>query len=199
MNAVTSDRPVQKRAVKTRETLIDVARKVAAEKGDEGLRVDEVVARAGVAKGTFFAHFRDKDRLFEELIGRDINAFLDILETLPVPRSVTDVVKAVLPMFDYMATSRMRFDIILRYSGAGANAEIGPIAMTFVRRDEIMQRWLATGPFRKDIAPEMLADGIDAFAFQAIALNYCALNCRLMSLEKRLEGYLRAWLTPMTA
>jgi AcrR family transcriptional regulator len=199
MNTAASAWPVQKRALRTRSKLLGEARKIIAEKGDDGLRIEEVVARAGVAKGTFFSHFRDKDALFERIIGEDIDGYLDEMEGLPPPGNVADVVRVVLPMFSYMAASRIRFDIIFRYSGAAANAEIGPIAMTFVRRDEIMRKWLAAGPFRKDVDDAVLADGIDAFAFQAIALNFCTFNGRIKSLEVRLTEYLRAWLTPSIA
>jgi AcrR family transcriptional regulator len=73
-------RTVQKRTLATRARLIEAATSVVAEKGYEALRVEEVVQRAGVAKGTFFAHFADKDALMDLLIGERIDQFLDELE-----------------------------------------------------------------------------------------------------------------------
>ncbi|MEM6624872.1 MAG: helix-turn-helix domain-containing protein, partial [Pseudomonadota bacterium] len=76
-------RAVQKRTLETRARLIAAAEEIVARDGYEALRVEEVVLRAGVAKGTFFAHFRDKDVLMERLIGPKIDAELDRIAALP--------------------------------------------------------------------------------------------------------------------
>ena len=48
---------VQQRTLETRSRLTSVADQLVAEKGFEALRIEETVQAAGVAKGTFFAHF----------------------------------------------------------------------------------------------------------------------------------------------
>ena len=73
-------RAVQQRTLKTRARLTDAACQIIAECGYEGLRIEEVVKRAGVAKGTFFAHFHDKDALMDILIGAEIDSYLDRIE-----------------------------------------------------------------------------------------------------------------------
>ena len=73
------NKPVQARTLKTRAKLINAAQAVVATSGYEGLRVEEVVKRAGVAKGTFFAHFRDKDALMDQLLGAEMDRILDAL------------------------------------------------------------------------------------------------------------------------
>ena len=65
---------VQQRTLDTRARLTAVAHELVTDKGFEALRIEEVVAGAGVAKGTFFAHFKDKDELMDLLIGERINA-----------------------------------------------------------------------------------------------------------------------------
>lgn len=189
-------KPVQERTLKTRAKLMEAARDIIDVHGLENLRVEDVVARAGVAKGTFFAHFRDKDALFERLIGDDIDTHLDLVEILEPPRNIADVVAALMPMVEYMAASRLRFDIILRYSGAGEAETIGPIMMTFGRREHILTRWLAGGPFRSDVPAKLLAEGVDAFVIQSIALHLCAISAAECALRDRLSAYLRAWLIP---
>ena len=37
-------------------------------RGFAATRLDDVASRAGVAKGTIYLHFKDKEALFEELI-----------------------------------------------------------------------------------------------------------------------------------
>src|SRR6056297_1375519 len=71
---------IQPRALQTRARLLDAAQEIIAEVGYEGLRTQEVVKRAGVAKGTLFAHFPDKDALMEILIGAKMDAYLDRAE-----------------------------------------------------------------------------------------------------------------------
>lgn len=185
----------QKRTLETRARLIAAAEEIIAESGFEALRIEEVVLRAGTAKGTFFAHFKDKDRLMDQIIGGRIDAFLDTLEALPPPRTVEDLVAALLPLANFMTCERYVFDVILRYSGAAAVEEIGAIAATFGRQEEVFGRWLADAPFRRDIPPDLQAEGVSAFLIQAMAVQFCALH-EAQSFEDRLTAYLRAWLTP---
>lgn len=188
-------RAVQQRTLKTRAKLLDAAKSVIEESGYDALRVEEVVLRAGVAKGTFFAHFKDKDILMDQLIGAEIDRHLDTIETLSAPKSVTEMVDAMMPLVHFMTCERYVFDLIIRHSGAAANADIGPIAMTFGRHAQVVAQWLSNQPFRKDISPELQAEGVQAFMVQAISLVFCALHNSVAPRE-RLETYLNAWLTP---
>ncbi len=186
---------VQQRTLKTRAKLLDAAQAVISESGYEAMRVEEVVLRAGVAKGTFFSHFKDKDALMDQLIGAEIDRHLDDIETLETPRSIAEMVDAMMPMITFMTCERYVFDLILRHSGAAANSDIGPIAMTFGRHAEVVTKWLWEKPFRKDISAELQAEGVQAFMVQAISLMFCALHNSITPRE-RLETYLSAWLMP---
>ena len=186
---------VEQRTLKTRAKLLDAAQAVISESGYEAMRVEEVVLRAGVAKGTFFSHFKDKDALMDQLIGAEIDRHLDAIEALPTPKTVAEMIDAMMPMIGFMTCERYVFDVILRHSGAAANADIGPIAMTFGRHAEVVTKWLATQPFRKDIPADLQAEGVQAFMVQAISLMFCALHNSVAPRE-RLETYLSAWLMP---
>lgn len=52
---------------RTRKALLDAGVAVAEEHGLVGLSVNRVVARAGVAKGTFYVHFADRDAFVDAL------------------------------------------------------------------------------------------------------------------------------------
>jgi TetR/AcrR family transcriptional regulator, transcriptional repressor for nem operon len=52
---------------RTREALLDAGVAVAEEHGLAGLSVNRVVATAGVAKGTFYVHFRDRHSFVDAL------------------------------------------------------------------------------------------------------------------------------------
>jgi AcrR family transcriptional regulator len=51
-----------------REQLLQHARDVFAQKGYHAAKIDDIVAQASVARGTFYLHFDDKRRIFEELV-----------------------------------------------------------------------------------------------------------------------------------
>lgn len=188
-------RAVQSRTLKTRAKLLAAATDIISEGGYEAMRVEEVVLRAGVAKGTFFAHFKDKDALMDQLIGAEIDRHLDQLEALAPPKSIAEMVDALMPLTAFMSCERYVFDVILRHSGAAANSEIGVIARTFGRHAEVVAHWLRDRPFRKDISVELQAEGVQAFAIQAVSLVFCALHSATAP-RARLETYLEAWLRP---
>ena len=51
-----------------RDAILDAALTVFAERGFEAARLDDVAAQAGVAKGTLYLYFKDKEALFRELV-----------------------------------------------------------------------------------------------------------------------------------
>jgi AcrR family transcriptional regulator len=189
------NRPVQKRTLETRARLIAAAEALIDDAGYEALRVEEVVLGAGVAKGTFFAHFKDKDALMDLLVGGKIDACLDAIEKRPPPETIDDLIETLAPLLTAMSSERYVFDVVIRHSGAAAIEEIGMIAMTFERQVRVIADWLADGPFRRDVPPALLAEGVQAFAIQSIALKFCALHSQ-DSMMDRLRDYLTAWLLP---
>ncbi len=188
-------RAVQKRTLETRARLVAAAEEIIGESGYEALRVEEVVLRAGTAKGTFFAHFKDKDALMDLILGARIDALLDDMQTRTAPKSVQKLIDALIPVCEFMTCERYVFDVILRHSGAAAVEEIGPIATTFGRQIEILVSWLDTGKFRNDISAELQAEGVHAFMLQAMATKFCALH-NANTIKDRLTPYLTAWLKP---
>lgn len=189
---------LQQRSVATRARLLAVADEIVGGAGYGALRVEEVVARAGVAKGTFFAHFQDKDTLMDHLIGARIDTHLDRLAALPAPGDVEALADAMLPLLLFLSSERFVFDVVLRRSGAAAYEEIGPIAATLGRLAELFAGWLPAAPFRLDVAPQILTEGFEALSMQVLALNFCALG-KTLPLRERYVAYLRAWLMPPLA
>ncbi len=189
---------IQKRTLETRARLVSAAKEIIRENGFKAMRVEEVVLRAGTAKGTFFAHFQDKDALMDLIIGEQINEFLDQLHTQPAPQTTAQMADMLMPLCRFMTCERYVFDVILRYSGAAAQEEVGPIATSFGRQIEIFTEWLYRHPFRRDISPDLQAEGIHSFMIQAMALKFCALH-NATSITDRLVPYLDAWLCPKVA
>ncbi len=171
------------------------ARKIVADAGYDALRVEDVVAAAHVAKGTFFAHFEDKDALMDILIGDHIDALLDDMEKTSRVTSVDDLIAITKPLLHFISSERYIFDVFLRLSGALAVEDIGKIATTLYRHDRILVGLMADSPFRKDISADLLSEGIQSFCINAVALSFCILH-RGQNVESRLSVYLDAWLCP---
>lgn len=191
-------KPIQKRTLVTHAKLIETTQKIISSKGFDAMRVEEVVQDTGVAKGTFFAHFSDKDALMNLIIGAKIDAYLNDIDLLSSPKNLDNLINQLLPLLHFMSSERYVFDLIIRHSGATAKEEIGPIAKTFDRQIEVLTRWLSDGPFRKDVPALLLAEGVQAFAVQCLALHFCAIHGG-QPIQTRLRAYLDAWLSPQSA
>ncbi len=55
-----------------RQQILAVARDVFARRGYHAAKIDDIVAAAGVARGTFYLYFQDKRTIFEEIVDRTI-------------------------------------------------------------------------------------------------------------------------------
>src|SRR5262245_23712339 len=71
-----------------KQAILDAALDVFAERGFEAARLDDVAKRAGVAKGTLYLYFRDKEALFEALVR---GAVSPIIEAVSQMASAPDV------------------------------------------------------------------------------------------------------------
>ena len=65
-----------------RQAIIEAALTVFAENGFGAARLDDVAARAGVAKGTLYLYFEDKESLFEAVIRNAVTPIIERLEAL---------------------------------------------------------------------------------------------------------------------
>jgi AcrR family transcriptional regulator len=55
-----------------RQQILSVARDVFARRGYHAAKIDDIVAAAGIARGTFYLYFEDKRAIFEEIVDRTI-------------------------------------------------------------------------------------------------------------------------------
>jgi AcrR family transcriptional regulator len=78
-----------------RQQILDVARDVFARRGYHTAKIEDIVAAAGVARGTFYLYFEDKRGIFEEIVDRTIARLgMSIVRVDPnAGRTVADQVK----------------------------------------------------------------------------------------------------------
>jgi AcrR family transcriptional regulator len=86
-----------------RQQILDRARDVFAKKGYHAAKIDDVVAAASVARGTFYLYFHDKRAIFEELCSRFFQrialAVSRIDVALPIEDQVAKNITAIVDVF----------------------------------------------------------------------------------------------------
>ena len=81
-------KPAKNRAEKSearRQAIVTAALEEFCARGFAATRLDDVAARAGVAKGTIYLHFDDKEALFREIVGTMLVPLVAVLEEAPPP------------------------------------------------------------------------------------------------------------------
>lgn len=112
----------KERANERRDAILAAALDEFSERGFATARLDDVAKRAGVAKGTIYLHFRDKESLFEEIV----RAML-----IPVVGSVEALGLADLPM---QTLAQRIVDLFLREIYETRRRDVIRLVITEARR-----------------------------------------------------------------
>jgi AcrR family transcriptional regulator len=115
------------RAADRRQAIVDAALDEFIARGYAATRLDDVAQRAGVAKGTIYLHFKDKQGLFQELVR---TALVPLIGRLAAPPPAGGSIRDALENF--------------------AETFVKEVAMT--RRGDIVRLIVAEGPRFPDIA-----------------------------------------------
>jgi AcrR family transcriptional regulator len=78
-----------------RQQILDAAREVFAKRGYARSTIDDVVAEAGVARGTFYLYFDDKRAVFTELVDRFAARISSVIERIVTGDSDVSVAEQV--------------------------------------------------------------------------------------------------------
>jgi AcrR family transcriptional regulator len=98
------------KAAARREAILEAALEEFCEKGFAATRVEDVAARAGVAKGTIYLNFKDKQALFEDLVRSRLGGHLTRLETVHLDSGLgmrNTVEALVLPLIEAARAGRL--------------------------------------------------------------------------------------------
>jgi AcrR family transcriptional regulator len=128
------------RALERRQAIIEAAMDEFIARGYAATRLDDVARRAGVAKGTIYLHFEDKEALFQELVR---SALVPLIGRLAAPPPAGGSVRAALERFAETfaqeVVSTRRGDIVRLIVSEGARF---PSVADFYYR-EVVSRGLA--------------------------------------------------------
>jgi AcrR family transcriptional regulator len=128
------------RAAERRQAIVEAALQEFVARGFTATRLDDIAKRAGVAKGTIYLHFKDKESMFEELIRTAIVPLVGrITSPPPIGASIRDTVEHVALTFIQEIVTTPRADIVRLIIAEGARF---PAIADFYYR-EVISRGLA--------------------------------------------------------
>src|SRR3954447_25889000 len=93
-------------AAERREQLIEIARRLFAERGFGGTSVEEIAARAEVSKPVVYEHFGGKEGIYAVVVDREVRGLLSMVQsalTAGHPRVLLE--QAALALLDYIEHS----------------------------------------------------------------------------------------------
>jgi AcrR family transcriptional regulator len=185
-----------------RQAILKAALSVFAERGFAAARLDDVAARAGVAKGTLYLYFRSKEALFEALIRDAVSPVLAQVGRIAAEPDVPPV-KALQAFFDLFQTQVLGSDrkLLLRLIIA-EGSRFPALAEIYYR--EVVSRGLS---LMRGLAQRAARDGSFATAAPArypqlivapllVAVVWDALFAKVDPLD--VGGFLRAHLEALT-
>jgi AcrR family transcriptional regulator len=180
-----------------REAILAAALDEFSAQGFAAARLDDVARRAGVAKGTIYLHFRDKEALFQELIRSVLSPFIGTLEgALKSDLPVRVIAEQAFKLFVREVYGTRRKDVVRLILSEGSRfpnlAEFyyrEVLSRIFLAIRELMQRAVARGELKGDALvrfPQLIG------APMIVAILWSGLFDRLDPLD--VEAFLHAHL-----
>jgi AcrR family transcriptional regulator len=109
------------RQAQRREAILAAALEEFSASGFAATRLDDVAQRAGVAKGTIYLYFRDKESLFQELVRAMLSPLVGALEAAPMADlPARAVAEAIADLFVREIFGTRRKDVIRLIIAEGA-------------------------------------------------------------------------------
>ena len=144
-----------------RTQILDAARSVLAEKGFEATTVSEIVAKAGVAQGTFYLYFPSKASLVEALCEEMFARILEAVQeaTVSAERFSEAIEAGVRAVFEESRNYQDVLEIInARMGFLSVPSELAKLDEPYYQLvAEIIQRGQAAGEVRADANPDLCA------------------------------------------
>jgi len=101
-------------SVQTRGRLLEAAKKVFSEKGYYNAQVSHIIDEAGVARGTFYLHFRSKEEIFKELLREVVTELRRIIRVIDLREDpVSQILENISGVIDFALEERELARIVL--------------------------------------------------------------------------------------
>ncbi len=199
---ISRRKPIQKRSYETRANILEAARKLTKGKFFDEVSTDSIAKESGVAKGTIFAHFGDKNGLLSYLVAERIQAIVNDWGEAPAyaENQRAHLVFQSMKLINLLSTDRTILQIYLDFSGATSHKPseqfLAALNALEAKLLSFLEDWNNTSAevIRTDLAPVDLAAGISAFVTTAAIYRSCGKIESDAECRKLLERQFQAWL-----
>jgi AcrR family transcriptional regulator len=163
---MTGQRRRQERAERTRAHIIDTAAAAFAERGFDGVSLNELVKASGVSKGAFYFHFSSKETLALTAFRTKQQELLSHLALEPQPPTASERGQLLLRRRAQLiqadptlgCVTRLGSELNLRSAPGSAYASyLDPVVATIA---DLVAEGQRAGEFRADLRPEAAARAI---------------------------------------
>ncbi len=91
-----------KKGERRKQELLQIAYRMFINRGYDNTSIDDIIAEAGIAKGTYYYYFSSKEQTLEEVIGMMIDQEIEVasrvLEAdIPIPQKIVGIISSVKP------------------------------------------------------------------------------------------------------
>ena len=143
-------------AAERREQLVTIARAAFAERGFDGVSVEEIASRAEVSKPVVYEHFGGKEGLYAVVVDREVQQLLGTLRTALVdnhPRALLE--QAAIALLGYIEQRPDGFRILVRDSppGTSAGSYVSILGDVVSRVEHILVDEFRQRGFEAEVAP----------------------------------------------
>lgn len=165
----------QKRAQDTRLRVLTAARALFDDVGYEAASTDEIAARAGVSKGTVFAHFGDKSGLLAEIGAADLQQHLVQMEAGAAGAradepAIDQIIETLEAMLDYFDRSPVFLRLFIDEAGWRSGPRSGMFGDILGRLHQVFQRLIEKG--QADGSIRAIEPGLAATSLRAFMMHY---------------------------
>ena len=149
------------RRARTREQILDAAEQLFSEHGVDGTKIDDIVAAADLARGTFYYNFKTKDELVVGLAKRDLRKLaVRTLKRLETDESAIDVLRELFAgACRWYSRNQHLAETMLTYPYRNPDAVQRPVEDNSSFRhvtQQIIEHAQKRGELREDISAAML-------------------------------------------
>ena len=157
MTNPTADHNHRKRMTgrERREQLLDIGRRLFAERGFEGTSVEEIAAQAGVSKPVVYEHFGGKEGLYAVVVDREVERLLTTATAILGGANTREKFEAAaVALLRYIEDNSDGFRILVRDSPAPGSGTFGSLISDIASQVEyILGDFFRTRGYDQKLAP----------------------------------------------
>ena len=138
-----------------REQLLDIGRRLFAERGFEGTSIEEIAAQAGVSKPVVYEHFGGKEGLYAVVVDREVERLLAMATDILGGANTREKFEAAaVALLRYIEDNSDGFRILVRDSPAPGSGTFGSLISDIARQVEyILGDFFAERGYDPKLAP----------------------------------------------